>query len=408
MFWPWVVLAAVVATSVVVVECGRRLLAGRLSARWPGAANAARRCAAPAFAFAAVVSANAAMPYALLPGPAEGAVGHLLRIAAIGATTWLVLRIGYALSDPPLERLMRIEGERNRRARRVRTQMLLLRRIAAVVIVVLAVGAALFTFPGVRAIGAGVLASAGVAGLVVGIAARPTLGNLLAGLQLAFSDALRLDDVVVVQGNWGRVEELTLSYVVLRLWDERRMIYPVSYFTDQPFENWTRHSSRLLGAVELHVDWSVPVDELRRELHSALRGNPLWDRREWVLQVTDVQPNGLITLRALMSAADSASAWDLRCDIREHLVSYLREHHPGALPRFRVGGDDAPLVRASGAEGPGGRDPDGAAPDGRARDGRVPGGREPAGGEVTGGEAGGGRAGPSEDGPARPGPLRRA
>ncbi|MGW5414015.1 mechanosensitive ion channel family protein [Actinomadura geliboluensis] len=397
--WAWVVLAGVVATSAVVVEAGRRLLAGRLSHRWPGAGRVARRVAAPAFAFAAVVSANAAMPYHLLHGQPDGAVRHVLRIAAIGATTWLVLRIGYALSDPPLERLMRIEGERNRRARRARTQMLLLRRIAAVLIVVLAVGAALFTFPGVRAVGAGVLASAGVAGLVVGIAARPTLGNLLAGLQLAFSDALRLDDIVVTQGTWGRVEELTLSYVVLRLWDDRRMIFPVSHFTEQPFENWTRHSSRLLGSVELHVDWTVPVEELRAELYSALQDNPLWDRREWVLQVVETQPNGLITLRALMSAADSASTWDLRCDIREHLIAYIRDHHPEAVPRFRVG--SVPVADGA-APSPDGSSPDGAAPD-------VPPGTE--GGASTGvnapDDADGGRADPAGDGPP-PKRLRQA
>lgn len=397
--WAWVVLAGVVATSAVVVEAGRRLLAGRLSHRWPGAGRVARRVAAPAFAFAAVVSANAAMPYHLLHGQPDGAVRHVLRIAAIGATTWLVLRIGYALSDPPLERLMRIEGERNRRARRARTQMLLLRRIAAVLIVVLAVGAALFTFPGVRAVGAGVLASAGVAGLVVGIAARPTLGNLLAGLQLAFSDALRLDDIVVTQGTWGRVEELTLSYVVLRLWDDRRMIFPVSHFTEQPFENWTRHSSRLLGSVELHVDWTVPVEELRAELYSALQDNPLWDRREWVLQVVETQPNGLITLRALMSAADSASTWDLRCDIREHLIAYIRDHHPEAVPRFRVG--SVPVADGA-ASSPDGASPDGASPD-------VPPGTE--GGASAGVNApddpDGGRAGPAGDGPP-PKRLRQA
>ncbi|MFD0690567.1 mechanosensitive ion channel family protein [Actinomadura fibrosa] len=349
--WAWIILAAVVATSVIVVEGGRRLLAGRLSARWPSVGRVARRCASPAFAFAAVVSTNAAMPYQYMPDGPDRAVEHALRIAAIGATTWLVLRIAYALTDPPLNRLMRIEGERNRRARRARTQMMLLRRIASVVVVVLAVGAALFTFPDVRAVGAGVLASAGVAGLVVGIAARPTLGNLLAGLQLAFSDALRLDDVVVVQGQWGRVEELTLSYVVVWLWDDRRLILPVSYFTEQPFENWTRHSSRVIGSVELHVDWTVPLDELRTELHSMLKEHPLWDRREWVLQATDVQPNGLVTVRALMSAADSASAWDLRCDVREHLIAYIREHHPQALPRFRTDPDD---TLGGGLDSPGG------------------------------------------------------
>ncbi|MEU5880644.1 mechanosensitive ion channel domain-containing protein [Spirillospora sp. NPDC047279] len=334
--WSWIILAIAVTTSVIVVEGGRRLLAGRLSARWPAVGAVARRCAAPSFAMAVVISANAAMPFQLLGEGGSDVVRHALRIGAIGATTWLVLRVAYALTDPALNKLTRIEGERNRRARRARTQMMLLRRIAAVVIVILAVGAALFTFPAVRALGAGVLASAGVAGLVVGIAARPTLGNLFAGLQLAFSDALRLDDVVVVQGQWGRVEELTLSYVVVHLWDDRRLILPVSYFTEQPFENWTRHSSRVLGTVVIHMDWSVPVEELRTEVHAFLRENPLWDRREWVLEVTDVLPNGLVQVRALMSAADSASAWDLRCDVREHLVRYIRDNHPEALPRFRT------------------------------------------------------------------------
>ncbi|KAB2349159.1 mechanosensitive ion channel [Actinomadura rudentiformis] len=346
--WSWIILAIAVTTSVVVVEVGRRLLAGPLSARWPGVAAVARRCTAPAFATAAVISANAAMPYQLLGAGASGAVGHGMRIAAIGAVTWLVLRISYALTDPALNRLTRIEGERNRRARRARTQMMLLRRIAAVVVVILAVGAALFTFPAVRALGAGVLASAGVAGLVVGIAARPTLGNLFAGLQLAFSDALRLDDVVVVQGQWGRVEELTLSYVVVHLWDDRRLILPVSYFTEQPFENWTRHSSRVMGTVVVHVDWSVPVEELRTEVYSFLRESPLWDRREWVLEVTDILPNGLVQVRALMSAADSASAWDLRCDVREHLVRHIRENHPHALPKFRTELPEPLLAHADG------------------------------------------------------------
>ncbi|RAY14159.1 hypothetical protein DPM19_16395 [Actinomadura craniellae] len=214
--------------------------------------------------------------------------------------------------------------------------MLLLRRVSSAAVVLLAIGTALFTFPEVRALGAGVLASAGVAGLVVGLAAQPVLSNVFAGLQLAFSDAIRLDDVVVIEDEWGRIEELTLSYVVVRTWDERRLILPVSYFADKPFENWTRHGSRVIGSVLIHVDWSVPVDELRTELYRTLREHPLWDQRDWVLQVTDVLPNGLVQLRALMSAADSASAWDLRCDVRERLVTHIREHHPEALPRLRA------------------------------------------------------------------------
>ncbi|REF01154.1 mechanosensitive ion channel family protein [Thermomonospora umbrina] len=337
-FWAWMIFGIAVVVSVTVVEAARRLLAGRLAVRRPGAAEAARRCARPAFAAAVMFSVRAALPSAEYLGgsDADRVIRHLLWIGAVATATWLLMRITYALTDPALNRLTRIEGERNRRARRARTQMLLLRRIAGVAVVIVAVGLVLFSFPAVRALGAGMLASAGVAGLVVGIAARPVLGNLLAGLQLAFSDALRLDDVVVVDGEWGRIEELTLSYVVVLAWDERRIILPVSYFTEQPFENWTRQGSRVVGSVLFHVDWTVPVDDLRTELYRFLRGHPLWDQRDWVLQVTEVLPNGLIQLRALMSAADAASAWDLRCDAREHVVGYLRREHPEALPRFRA------------------------------------------------------------------------
>ena len=331
----WIVPAVIVTTVVIVVEVVRRLLAGRLATRWPDGAAAARRCARPAMAAALSVSARSALPANSL-GSADHLVRQALWIGVIASVTWLVVRIGYALTDPALVRLTLVEGTANRRARRVRTQLLLVRRIVVAVIVIIAIGAALFTFPAVRALGAGVLASAGVAGLVAGIAARPMLGNLFAGLQLAFSDAVRLGDVVVVQGQWGRIEELTLTYVVVQLWDERRLILPVSYFAESPFENWTRHSSRVLGTVEINVDWSVPVDELRAEMYRILQDHPLWDQRDWVLQVTDVLPNGLLQLRGLVSAADAASSWDLRCDIRERLVSYLRENYPDSLPRFRA------------------------------------------------------------------------
>jgi small-conductance mechanosensitive channel len=267
-------------------------------------------------------------------------VGHLLQqlftLLLIVCVTWLVIQAAYAVTDVVLDHLTHIEGERNNRARRMRTQITLVRRVSAAIVVIVALGAMLFVFPQVRALGAGLLASAGIAGVVAGIAAQQTLGNLLAGLQLVFSDALRLDDVVVVENEWGRIEEMTLTYVSLRLWDERRLVLPVSYFTTTPFENWTRHESRILGTVYLRVDWSVPIPEVRAELYRALRDNPLWDQKDWTLQVTDITPNGLVELRALMSAADSASAWDLRCDIREHLVTFIREKYPESLPRLRV------------------------------------------------------------------------
>ncbi|TDD47374.1 mechanosensitive ion channel [Nonomuraea terrae] len=343
----WPILLIAVVGSILLVEVIRRVLskAGR---KWELARHLVEHCTWPAFTVAAVAATNVAFRPGMF-GEAPGELGagatvdRFLGLGTIGAVTWLIVQATYALTDVVLDRLVRVEGERNRRARRIRTQLGLVRRIAAAVIIVIALGAMLFSFPQVRALGAGLLASAGIAGAVVGIAAQPTLGNMLAGLQLAFSDALRLDDVVVVEEEWGRIEELTLTYVVLRLWDERRLVLPVSYFTQNPFENWTRHGSRVLAVVYLRVDWSVPVGKLREALYEFLQGNPLWDQKDWTLQVTDVLPNGLVELRALMSAADSPSAWDLKCDVREFLVDFVRDNYPDALPRFRV---ESPETRA--------------------------------------------------------------
>ncbi|GHE32796.1 mechanosensitive ion channel protein MscS [Streptosporangium violaceochromogenes] len=333
----WIVLLVSVLAAVACVEMVRRALRWRLiGEKWALAGPLVRRCTWPAFALAAVATADTVYRPGMAGEEAEHTIQETLTLFMIGCATWLVIQAAYAVTDVVLDRLVSVQGERNRRARRIRTQITLVRRVASAVMIVLALGAMLFTFPQVRALGAGLLASAGIAGVVVGVAAQSTLGNLLAGLQLAFSDALRLDDVVVVEGEWGRIEELSLTYVVLRLWDERRLVLPVSHFTTNPFENWTRHTSRVIGAVMLRVDWGVPVPELRAELYRALREHPLWDQKDWTLQVTDTLPNGLLELRALMSAADSASAFDLKCDMREHLVTFIREKHPDALPRFRV------------------------------------------------------------------------
>ncbi|MEV0586461.1 mechanosensitive ion channel domain-containing protein [Nonomuraea sp. NPDC050310] len=352
----WLVLIVSVVGAVIIVELIRRALM-KATRRWPGAEPFLRRCVWPGFAVAALVAFNTVyFPAMFGYGPEEREVGdtvdRVLGLLTIVAVTWLVIQAAYAVTDVVLVRLEQINGDSvtsaaDRRARRIRTQIALVRRVAAAVIVVIALGAILFSFPQVRALGTGLLASAGIAGAIVGIAAQSTIGNLLAGLQLAFSDALRLDDVVVVNNEWGRIEELTLTYVVVRSWDERRLVFPVSYFTQNPFENWTRHGSRVIGHVYLRVDWSVPVKELREELHRFIQDHPLWDQTDWTLQVTDILPNGLVELRALMSAADSASVWDLKADAREHLVDFVRRSYPEALPRFRVEMD--PPARAGGA-----------------------------------------------------------
>ncbi|MFI6322802.1 mechanosensitive ion channel family protein [Nonomuraea sp. NPDC050556] len=335
----WLILVGSVVGAIVAVELIRRILI-RATRKWPVAGHFLRRCVWPGFAVAVLVTLNTVyFPAMFGYGPEERAVGdtvdRVLGLLTIVAVTWLVIQASYAVTDVVLDRLELIDGERDGRARRYRTQITLVRRVAAAVIIVVALGAVLFSFPAVRALGTGLLASAGIAGAIVGIAAQSTIGNMLAGLQLAFSDALRLDDVVVVNNEWGRIEELTLTYVVVRSWDERRLVFPVSYFTQNPFENWTRHGSRVIGHVYLRVDWSVPVDALRSELHSFVKDHPLWDQKDWTLQVTDILPNGMVELRALMSAADSASVWDLKADAREHLVEFIRTRYPEALPRFR-------------------------------------------------------------------------
>jgi small-conductance mechanosensitive channel len=187
----------------------------------------------------------------------------------------------------------------------------------------------------VRNLGASLLASAGIAGLVVGIAARPILGNLLAGLQIALTQPIRIDDVVVVEGEWGRIEEIGAAYVVVAIWDQRRLVLPLQYFIEKPFENWTRAASELLGTVFLWVDYGMPVDLLREELRRVCEASPDWDRRVAEIQVTEAGERA-VQLRVLVSARDASRAWDLRCHVRERLIDYVRREHPEFLPRLRA------------------------------------------------------------------------
>jgi len=223
----------------------------------------------------------------------------------------------------------------NRVARRMQTQLLIVRRLAIVIIVILAGGSVLLTFPGVQAVGTSVLASAGVVSIVAGLAAQSTLANVFAGVQLAFSDAIRVDDVVIAEGQWGRIEEITLTYVVVHIWDDRRLVLPSTYFTSTPFENWTRRSSELLGSIELDLDWLVSPAAMRTELDQILKRTPLWDGRGHVLQVTDAV-GGFVRVRILVTAIDAPTLFDLRCFIREEMIEWLTTTHPGSLPHARV------------------------------------------------------------------------
>jgi small-conductance mechanosensitive channel len=263
-------------------------------------------------------------------GAIGGTVHHVLLLALIGTTAWLVVRFLYIVEDAAFHRL-RVDVVDNRRVRRARTQIGILRRLTSALITLLSLGAMLMTFDGLRALGASLLASAGVAGAVAGLAAQTILRNVLAGAQLALTDQLRIDDVVVVEQEWGRVEELTLTHVVLRLWDERRLMLPTTYFITTPFQNWTRDESRVVGAVPLHLNYTAPVPELRAAAQRIVEASPLWDRREWVFQVVDSTPWSMV-VRVLASAADGPSSWDLRCEIRERLIAFLVAEHPDALP----------------------------------------------------------------------------
>lgn len=339
----WLHLLAPLAGALLLLEVARQIARRRRDHEpWDVAGAIVSRCARPLWALTVVVALEIWLPRRF-DGDARVDARHWLAIALITTLTWLVIQVVYGVTDVWLHRLAAALGTRdNRRARRARTQLVVIRRVVAAVTVVVAIGAILLTFTQVRAVGASVLASAGIAGAVAGVAARPTIGNIIAGLQIAFSDMLRMDDVVVVENEWGRVDDIALTYVVVRTWDERRLILPTSYFVDNPFQNWTRDEARVIGTVFLVLDFAVPVDEIRAETRRILEGSPLWDRREWVLQVTDVTAQG-VQLRILMSAADAASAWDLRCEVRERLLVFLRERYPESLPRLRVEAAAAPL-----------------------------------------------------------------
>jgi hypothetical protein len=257
---------------------------------------------------------------------------HVATLLLIGATAWLITALLFVVEGSALPRL-RTDVSDNRHARTVRTQLIIVRRVTAVVVAILGIATALLTFREARLIGTSLLASAGVAAAVAAFAANTLLGNVVAGLQIAFSGALRLDDVVVVEQQWGRVEEITLTYVVVHIWDDRRLILPTSYFTTQPFENWTHSTSALLGEVILDVDWAVDLQPLREQLRAAVAETSLWDGRVCVVQMVDAVA-GHVTIRALVSAIDAPTLWDLRCLARENLVAWIRDQ--GAPPRVRT------------------------------------------------------------------------
>lgn len=261
-------------------------------------------------------------------------VRHLNGLLLIGAITWLAASAVQGLADGVIA-LHPSDVSDNLHARRVQTQTRVLARIATSAVMLTGLAFVLMTFPRARQLGTSLLASAGVAGLVVGIAARSVFSNLLAGLQIALAQPIRLDDVLIVEGEWGRVEEITATYVVLKIWDERRLIIPLQWFIEHPFQNWTRNEAAMLGTVFLWVDYTLPVEPLRREAQRLCQAQKTWDKRVCVVQVTEASEQ-CMQLRILVSSASSGDNFDLRCALREGLIDYLQREFPTALPRWRA------------------------------------------------------------------------
>lgn len=267
-------------------------------------------------------------------GPVMRGIQHALSLLMIFTIAWLINRLVWVLEDSVYEKF-RVDISDNLRARKVRTQLNVMRRVLTVIIIVVAAAAMLMTFEGIEQLGKGLLASAGVAGIVLGFAAQRTLGTFVAGMQIAFTQPIRVDDVVIVEGEWGRIEEVTLTYVVVKIWDLRRLIVPITYFIETPFQNWTRVSADILGTVFIYMDYSVPVEAIRAEQTRLLKDQPLWDGKVDVVQVTNATER-TVEVRLLVSAKDAGSAWDLRCFLREKMLDFLQRQYPDALPRVRA------------------------------------------------------------------------
>lgn len=335
---PWLIGAVTIIVPAIIVLAvyrwfTRRLirLAGRYS---PFLQKLLARGQGPASVIIVVVVSGLALPGANFPGPLTLAIGRALFVAFVVAIGWaaaIALDIGVEV----YLRRFRTDSADNLLARKHVTQMRILQRVAKTLLAIVTAAAALMTFDSVRQYGVSLFASAGAAGLILGLAARPVLSNLLAGIQIAMTQPIRVEDQVVVEGESGWIETITSTYVVVRIWDLRRMIVPLTYFIEKPFQNWTYQSTEQIGAVFLRVDYTVPVDRLRRKLDEIVRQSSLWDGAVAGLQVTDT-PEGMVELRILISARDPGQTWDLRCEVREKMIAFLQAEYPQSLPRQRI------------------------------------------------------------------------
>lgn len=325
------------------------LLAGRTES--PLGDALVKHCRAPSRIIMPLLACHVVIPSTRLPAGALAFLREILAIGLILSIAWLIVKLTDVLEEVVLAQ-HRVDVEDNLRARGILTQFRIFKKIAVALVSILAFGAVLMTFEQVRHFGTSILASAGIAGLIVGFAAQRSIATLLAGLQIALTQPIRIDDVVIVENEWGRIEEITLTYVVVRIWDLRRLIVPITYFLEKPFQNWTRVSADLLGTVFIYADYTLPIHALRESLKEMVKRSDRWDGKVCALQVTDASER-TVEIRALVSAADASRLWELRCEVRERLIEHLQRHHAACLPKARVELERAgPGVSGRGDEGP--------------------------------------------------------
>jgi small-conductance mechanosensitive channel len=263
-----------------------------------------------------------------------GIFERILILLLIISVAWLIIKLTYVFEDVIVNQF-KIDMEDTLKSKKIKTQIQVLRKVVVAIVAIFALAVILMSFEKVRYLGTSILASAGVIGIVVGVAAQRSVGTLLAGLQIAITEPICINDVVIVENEWGWIEEINLTYVVVRIWDLRRLVLPITYFLEKPFQNWTRRSTDLLGTVFVYVDYTVSVQAVREEFHHILENSKLWDGHTWGLQVTNATEH-TVELRALMSAADSSNAWNLRCEVREKLIEFIQKNYPHGLPKVRA------------------------------------------------------------------------
>ena len=333
--WPTIIIAASIAFALlvhaIVFALGKRYTKSK--ERVIGS-SLVRHAEGPARWIFPLLALTLALPALPVRTNIVGGLRHVVGLGVIATVAWVIIFLADVFSDTVYARY-RTDRSDNLTARRIRTQIAVLRRIFSILVVVVTAAIMLMTFPAIHELGTSLLASAGLVGLVVGMAMKPTLSSMIAWLQIALTQPIRIDDVVIVSGEFGWIEEILTTYVVVRTWDLRRLVVPLSYFIENMFQNWTRRTSDLLAYVYLYVDYTVPVEELRREFRRIVETSPLWDWKVCVLQVSDASEQ-TIQVRALTSAADSSKARDLRCEVREKLITFLQERHPDALPQTRA------------------------------------------------------------------------